>query len=40
MIEFDGLIRDFDGQFLCGFYYNIDYSSILHAEISELMYEI
>jgi len=31
LIGFSGLIKDFDGQFMCGFHGNIDHSNILHA---------
>ena len=40
MIEFCGLIRDFDGQFICCFHGNIGYSNILRAGILALMHEI
>ncbi len=40
MTEFCGLIRDFDGQFICCFHGNIGYSNILHAEILALMHGI
>jgi len=37
---FGGLIRDYDGQFMCGFHGNIGYSNILPAEILTLMHGI
>jgi len=39
MAGFDGLIRNFDEQFIRGFHDNIDYSNIFHVEILALMHE-
>jgi len=40
IVEFGGLIRGFDGQFIRGFHGNISYSNILHAEILALLHGI